>query len=341
MSFLPLLGQLGQNDQLRDNLIGVVVDNKDPENLGRIRVKVQTIYETGNIRDIPWSYPKRSADKGGRGDSSGSNVPEVNSTVMVSWPTKDIYYPQYDGVPTTPQSTQGVFKQNPVPEAPEDELHRGQTNTKENTSNNMWGNVFTTLKQQGDKLLSWMRFDKNQGVFEFFHGAAKDKNSSPGGGLFRMDRAGNLQLNIPGNLDIIAHGKVAFDFKNNFQQRIGGQSLTAITGADTKRVGGHYTRKVSGDMDADVGGNSGYKSGGQHGRIANKILDNSGYTPGTVQTAESNHDSKIQDLDQRVALLNQKLGSMQGQHDEMVQSGQEERTRLAGLASSMTGDNIG
>ena len=338
---IPLLEHLRPQSPLRQNVIGVVVDNKDPENLGRIKVKVQTIYESSSNKDLPWVYPKRSADQGGRGDTSGSNVPEIDSTVMISWPTNDIYYPQYDGVPTTPQSSQSLFKENPVPEAPEEELHRGETDSEENTSNNMWGKVFTSLPQAGNKLLSWLRFDKNQGVMEFFHGAGKDKNGSPGGGLFRMDRGGNAQLNIPGNLDIVVHGKTSFDLRGNFQQKIGGQALTAIAGADTKRVGGHYTRKVSGDWDTDIGGNSGFTTAGKHGRNAGELLDNSGYNPGTVGTAESDHDGKIGELDERIGLVDQKLQALQTQHDEMVSSGESERTRLSNLASSLSGDNIG
>lgn len=76
---LPLAENMSRSNPLRQNLVGIVVENKDPENLRRIKVKCQTIYEFKNAEDAPWIYPKRNPDGGGRGDTSSSDVPEVGT----------------------------------------------------------------------------------------------------------------------------------------------------------------------------------------------------------------------------------------------------------------------
>lgn len=37
---------------------GTVMENNDPQKLGRIKVYVQAAYGTSSIAELPWAYPK-------------------------------------------------------------------------------------------------------------------------------------------------------------------------------------------------------------------------------------------------------------------------------------------
>lgn len=74
---------------------GIVVNNQDPEQIGRIQVNIPDFIE-GTLQsdgtwNLPWIYQKAPAMLGGNGVSSSFAVPEVNSEVFVEFPYGDIY----------------------------------------------------------------------------------------------------------------------------------------------------------------------------------------------------------------------------------------------------------
>lgn len=76
--------------------LGTVEDNNDPEQLGRVRVRIAPYSDFKNVEDLPWASPIL----GSCGNSSGSggvNIPEIGSQVRVEFPSRDLTAPYYKG----------------------------------------------------------------------------------------------------------------------------------------------------------------------------------------------------------------------------------------------------
>lgn len=73
----------------RDFYVGIVEDNKDPNRKGRIKVRVQTLYHTIPIEDIPYAYP--FAGIAGK----EFQVPAIGKLVNVLFLSDDLYSPYY------------------------------------------------------------------------------------------------------------------------------------------------------------------------------------------------------------------------------------------------------
>lgn len=69
--------------------VGLVEENVDPRRLGRIRVRVQGVFEEIPLEHIPWAYPYK--DLAGKTFS----VPGVGKIVNVSFPQGNWYEPEY------------------------------------------------------------------------------------------------------------------------------------------------------------------------------------------------------------------------------------------------------
>lgn len=69
--------------------LGVVEDNKDPNHLGRVKVRVQTIFDDIPTSDIPWAMPYK--------DVNGNyfNIVEIGKVVGVIFNNGHIYKPEY------------------------------------------------------------------------------------------------------------------------------------------------------------------------------------------------------------------------------------------------------
>ena len=73
----------------RDFYVGIVEDNKDPNRKGRIKVRVQTLYHTIPVEDIPYAYP--FAGIAGK----EFQVPAIGKLVNVLFLSDDLYSPYY------------------------------------------------------------------------------------------------------------------------------------------------------------------------------------------------------------------------------------------------------
>jgi hypothetical protein len=68
---------------------GVVVDNEDPEKLGRVKVEIKGLIE-GAPDDLPWCIPSTL-------DAKTMDVPKVGDELIIEFPYNDIYAPFYGG----------------------------------------------------------------------------------------------------------------------------------------------------------------------------------------------------------------------------------------------------
>ena len=68
---------------------GVVEDNKDPNRKGRIKVRVQSLFDDIPVEDIPYAAPAYSVD------GKSFNIPAVGKVVSVIFGWGDLYQPYY------------------------------------------------------------------------------------------------------------------------------------------------------------------------------------------------------------------------------------------------------
>ena len=79
-----------EKDNIREtHWLGEVVDNVDPSNLSRCRVKVYGKFDLLDIEDIPWAVPSNAVISG------GYSVPNIGDVVSVYFDNGNIYTPIY------------------------------------------------------------------------------------------------------------------------------------------------------------------------------------------------------------------------------------------------------
>jgi len=69
--------------------VGLVEDNKDPDRIGRIKVRVQSVYDDIPLEDIPWANSVKSLS------CRSYEVPAIGKIVSVIFPNDNIYEPYY------------------------------------------------------------------------------------------------------------------------------------------------------------------------------------------------------------------------------------------------------
>jgi hypothetical protein len=82
-----------QEAQLKNKIfVGIVEENKDPLRKGRLKIRVQSIFDDSNsipTANIPWAHPFKSLD------GKEFRTPEIGKIVNVVFPTGNIYYLEY------------------------------------------------------------------------------------------------------------------------------------------------------------------------------------------------------------------------------------------------------
>lgn len=108
---LKLADFLHKNDILGKPYRGIVMENVDPDKIGRVKVSIPGLV-TGATADLPWAFVEMDAGLGGRGDSSSFAAPEVGSEVVIEFPYKDIYFPVVKGFWQTSPNHQRIMDED-------------------------------------------------------------------------------------------------------------------------------------------------------------------------------------------------------------------------------------
>lgn len=199
------LEHLNKVDLLSTPQVGKVVDNKDPRMLQRVRVFVKGIYEDSDPNKLPWAFPKGGSGLGGKPDSSSFQVPEIGSEVLITWTSKDVYHPFYEG-----------RRLNELT-APKDPFLEDYPES--------YGNINSNLE--------WLKVNKKQKYVEFF--------SKELGKFIKFDGEGNLVINIPKDLIINIGGKAGLKAGAGIAVISGGKTVLDSSGSINAQSGSFIT----------------------------------------------------------------------------------------------------
>lgn len=101
MSLTKKIGQnrdiynLGRDELLSREFLGQVVDNQDPEKIGRCKIKVFGLFDNLANEDLPWSNPKKAPVFGQEGQGGSISIPKNGAILKVTFDNQDIYSPEY------------------------------------------------------------------------------------------------------------------------------------------------------------------------------------------------------------------------------------------------------
>lgn len=86
---METIRELGSDDLRTTHWLGEVVDNKDPEFLGRCKVKIYGKFDLLATADIPWAFPMNRSNPGQH------VVPRIGDIVAARFDNGNIYMPEY------------------------------------------------------------------------------------------------------------------------------------------------------------------------------------------------------------------------------------------------------
>jgi phage baseplate assembly protein gpV len=88
-------------------MVGKIVDNNDPKQMGRLKCRVALIHDSVPDSDLPWCNPKnQSAGKG------STDIPSIGEDVFIEFPDGDYHEPMYAGNVQTAHNLNSSFRTN-------------------------------------------------------------------------------------------------------------------------------------------------------------------------------------------------------------------------------------
>jgi uncharacterized Zn-binding protein involved in type VI secretion len=108
MMLLNIQDYMKPTNLLGQSYRGVVVDNADPDKLGRVKVTIAGLLE-GDPANLPWISQRSAAMFGGQPEKGSFFAPSIDSELEIRFPTDDIYAGFYVGFWQTPETHNPVF----------------------------------------------------------------------------------------------------------------------------------------------------------------------------------------------------------------------------------------
>lgn len=92
MSLMKEFVNSNKEQEFEYDYVGVVEDNRDPDKIGRCRIRIHGLYDNIETKHLPWALPDFPLAVGVKGSFI---VPEIGTMVSVSFDLGDRYEPRY------------------------------------------------------------------------------------------------------------------------------------------------------------------------------------------------------------------------------------------------------
>lgn len=224
---------------------GIVLKNRDPKKLGRIKCMIPGIFDDSDVEKLPWI--SRWSTDGGNIESGSVKVPECWSVVIIEFKNNDIYSGFYTGVWESTITSSGMFN-NPDTSGYQDSA----------------GNTFIQDSKQGYSEIrhpsgTVVRIDRDGEV------TIKSKKilcETPDGQNFVLldednnsaGLAGKDLTELSGPLTRISSKKFEVNSEQIFET--GKVKTSSITGGVKEKIGGSKNESIAGDYSKVVTGMS-------------------------------------------------------------------------------------
>jgi Type VI secretion system/phage-baseplate injector OB domain/Gp5 C-terminal repeat (3 copies) len=254
---------------------GVVKDNKDPDKLGRIKVKVKELTEGIDDKDLPWAIPLFAHVDGALGGDefkrSGTFfVPRIGTKVLVEYQDGDPHHPIYSGYTVDDKSKLKEVKKN----YPDRSIIRFSNGTfilldvktneciihspgdmdiivQGDVNTHVHGNMQEICADSKDKAIDkYFTGDKDWPIGEAKQSQSKNVKFQ---GLGKTDGSGNRHLTVTGDYTMKIDGDRITKIKGNDTTTIKGNQTTTIEGTQTLTVKGDVTETLEKNWTATVG----------------------------------------------------------------------------------------
>lgn len=218
-------GSNGLSDQLH---VATVVDNNDPKHWGRIRARVDHIFEGIPDEHLPWAIVSLSHPGGGAAAHGHFDVPEVGAKVLVQFQNGSPLHPIYKGY--------FIDETTKLPEAEVNYPKRTVT---------LWpsGSLLIIDKQSNDV------FVRNQGDLHLY--VTGDAYIKVDGNLLQ-EVVGNRMTFVGGD-DMTVVGGTHGVYSAEMKLKASGQQAISAGGNQTLYAGGNSTRDAGGLIHDDAG----------------------------------------------------------------------------------------
>lgn len=205
---------------------GIVVDNEDPEFLGRIKCTISNRWECAT-EDLPWCEPKLPSMLGGKKELSSLIIPELDTEVEIVFEHNSLYFPRYVGRFHSKKTHHQLFENN-------------------------YPNVYGFI----DSVMQWMRIDKVDQFIELYREINDD--------LFRVDADGNIWIHIPKSVILKIDESVLIQIGKDKTVTIAEDSCETVSGNHEIVVSGTQGIYSGGQMSHE-GSTIHHNSGIRHG----------------------------------------------------------------------------
>lgn len=191
----------GKQDPYAQTYIGEVIDNNDPERLKRIKVSI-SLWDMLTDEQLQWVTPESSTSSSP--DTDNHNIPEVGSSVKVSFNNNDPNEPVYTGAGVTESTKCSLFDE-------------GYPNT--------YG--------QKDSIGNFTMHNKETGVSVFHHNSGTEVQIDPDGSFALMNKTGSYiacdkegRIRCHGSsIDLIAEDELNLSATNIKMKSINGTTI--------------------------------------------------------------------------------------------------------------------
>jgi len=156
---------------------GIVVDNKDPEQIGRIKVKIPTIFECedADISALPWVRPGNVI--GNTPDNTSLNIPKIGTQIYVEFHEDD---------PDTGVYAHSLISKSTIPEPLKEDYP--------NTQGKTWAG-------EGG-LPSWLKINTSKDLVEIFLNPSKT--------ILRFDKEGHVEISTQNDISLFTTQSINF-----------------------------------------------------------------------------------------------------------------------------------